>query len=154
MRQRAITPAVGVVLLVGIAVGLGVVLTVTLSSVGVDVTPSFTVLSASADATTDKIILRHTGGPPVDVREIDVRVSVDGEPLERQPPVPYFAAAGFVGAPTGPFNQAADPVWEPDERVSFRIAGTNTPTLHRGDQVTVALYRGEMRVAVAETTAQ
>lgn len=154
MRQRAIAPVLGAALLVVIVVGLAGILAITLPSVGFATEPSYTVLSASADADTNEIVLRHNGGPPIDVREIEVAVSVDGQPLARQPPVPYFATAGFVGAPTGPFNQAADPVWQTGQRVSFRIAGTNDPTLHRGDRVTIALYRDGVRVAATDTTAR
>ncbi len=154
MRSRAIAPVIGVVLLVAIVAGLAGVLVVMLPAIDLGTEPTYTVLSASADAETNEIILQHKGGPPIDVREIEVAVSVNEQPLARQPPVPYFATAGFVGAPTGPFNQAADPVWQTGQRVSFRIAGTNDPTLHRGDRVVVALYHDDVRVAVADTTAQ
>jgi len=154
MRPRAIAPVIGMVLLVAIVAGLAGVLVVMLPAIDLGTEPTYTVLSASADAETNEIVLRHSGGPPIDVREIEVVVLVNEQPLARQPPVPYFATAGFVGAPTGPFNQAADPMWQTGQRVSFRIAGTNDPPLHRGDHVVVTLYHDDIRVAVADTTAR
>ena len=101
----------------------------------------------------DRLVLTHRGGEAVDVRTLDVIVRVDGEPLARQPPVPFFSARGFRPGPTGPFNAAADPRWEPGERASIRVASTNRPSLVAGARVTVELRREGRRLAVLSATA-
>jgi hypothetical protein len=100
----------------------------------------------------DRLVLTHRGGEAVDVRTLDVIVRIDGEPLARQPPVPFFSARGFRPGPTGPFNAAADPCWEPGERASVRVASTNRPSLVAGARVTVELRREGRRLAVLSAT--
>lgn len=90
------------------------------------------------------VVVTHRAGPTLDVRDLDVRVSVDGTPLDRQPPVPFFSARGFGPGPTGPFNSASDPRWSAGESASFRIAGTNDPPVTPGATVVIALlYRDQ-----------
>lgn len=96
-------------------------------------------LSVYADGT---IVLTHRGGSPIDVGEIRIHVTVDGRPLTHQPPVPFFASAGFRGGPTGAFNPAADSRWRVGERASFRVASTNAPAVGTGDRVRVRIYAG------------
>lgn len=87
------------------------------------------------------LVMTHRGGPPLDVRSLRVQVVVNGTPLARQPPIPFFAATGFRGGPRGPFNAAADPRWTVGERAAFRVASTNRPAFAPGARVTVRLYR-------------
>lgn len=108
-------------------------------------------ISATAEG---HILLRHEGGDVLDVRELQVRILVEGEPLENQPPVPFFSAEGFKSGPTGPFNPAADPDLRAGESASLSIAGTNEPTVAAGDLIVVELYAGETPVATRETTAE
>jgi len=110
----------------------------------------------AAEATGDgTVALTLLSGPPVDPGPLAVRVAVDGEALARQPPVPFFAAAGFVSGPTGAFNAAAsDEDWAVGETVTFRIAATNEPVPAAGDVVRVELRVGGQLLGVAETTAE
>jgi FlaG/FlaF family flagellin (archaellin) len=129
-------PVAGV-LLIAITVALaGGVATAALDGPGASPPPS-AVLSLSA--TDDRIAIEHRGGDPIDVSAVTVRVSVDGEPLDRQPPIPFFSASGFRPGPTGPFNAASDDTWRPGETATFRVAGTNDPTLEPGRRVSVAI---------------
>ena len=90
----------------------------------------------------------------MDIGSASVRVAVDGEPLTHQPPVPFFAARGFHGGPTGPFNVAADPSWTVGETASLRVAATNSPELRVGTTLTVRVLVDGQVVAVAETTVE
>jgi len=105
--------------------------------------------SATADGTVELV---HRGGPSLDAGNLRVAVSVDGERLAHQPPVPFFAAQGFHGGPTGPFNPATDQRWSAGETASFRVAGTNDPELSAGRTVTVRVFHGGTPVATVETT--
>jgi hypothetical protein len=93
-----------------------------------------------------------------------MRLAVDGEtltlththgdPLQHQPPVPFFSASGFDPGPTGPFNSASDPEWTVGESASLTLAGTNSPTIEPGSTVRVELYQDDTRIVTTETTAR
>jgi hypothetical protein len=102
----------------------------------------------------DRITLTHDGGDPIDVDEMAVRVGVNGEPLARQPPVPFFSAAGFRPGPTGAFNAASGEEWVVGGSASFRVAGTNDPRIEPGDRVTLRLSVRDRPVATLEATAR
>ncbi|QCJ48526.1 type IV pilin [Haloprofundus sp. MHR1] len=104
----------------------------------------------SLTATGETLQFVHRGGETLDVRRLELRVSVDGEPLEHHPPVPFFSASGFRPGPTGPFNSAADPEWRAGETASVAVAGTNDPELTVGSSVTVDVrYEGRPLVTLS-----
>jgi FlaG/FlaF family flagellin (archaellin) len=107
--------------------------------------------SFSVDAVGDRISLVHERGDPVAVGPLRIELAVDGSSLRHQPPVPFFAAKGFRGGPSGPFNPRADGEWTAGETASFRVAGTNDPDLTAGAELTVDLYHGETRIASLST---
>jgi hypothetical protein len=112
--------------------------------------PSVAAATLAVDG--ERIVLTNRAGDSLDVRRLDVVVRVDGTPLRHQPPVPFFSAPGFRPGPTGPFNAAADPAWEPGERASLRVASTNRPAIRAGDRVTVELrYAGSRLVRLSAT---
>lgn len=109
----------------------------------------------SAEATSDGYVaVTLVSGDPIDVQQASVRVTVGGDDLRHQPPVPFFAARGFRGGPTGPFNLAADPTWTVGELTGFRFASTNDPSLRRGDTVTVRVLVDGHLVAESSTTVE
>jgi len=148
LDSRAVTTLAGV-LLVAIAVLLAVGVATATFDEPADPAPT-AVISLSVDG--DRLILRHEGGEPIDIQELTVRVWVNGEPLARQPSVPFFSAAGFNPGPTGPFNAASGDEWIVGDETSFRIAGTNDPTPGPGDRVEVRLsVRGQPVASMATT---
>lgn len=153
---RAASSAVAVVLLVAVAVlAAALVGSATLAAApdGTADVPRVH-LTASADAGSDRVSLTHRSGDALAVDDLRVVVSVDGQRLAHQPPVPFFAARGFAAGPTGPFNVATDDRWTAGETASFEIAATNSRDIGPGSRVRVVLYRGEYRVAVVETRAR
>lgn len=150
---RALSPVVGTVLLVAITVGLaGTVGLVVFGDATAEPPPRAT-FSLDADASADRIVLTHDSGETVSTTDLTVRVSVDGEPLTHQPPVPFFAASGFASGPTGPFNPSADPRWSAGERAGFRLAGTNAPQIEPGATVEVTITSESGVIATLETEA-
>lgn len=147
---RALAPVAGVLLLAITAVLAGSVVTVALGAPAEPVEPAPTA-SLSLSATGDRIAVTHRGGDALDASELDVRVTVDGEPLARQPPVPFFSAAGFRPGPTGAFNAASDGDWRVGGEASFRVAGTNAPVLEPGRAVAVEVSVDGRPVAALET---
>lgn len=149
---RATVPVLGAVLLVGVTVLLAVALSVMATGFAPPEPAGHLVVEVSADAASGRVTLVHVAGPAIDVRSLSLRVEIDDVPLTHQPPVPFAAAAGFNGFPTGPFNPAAEPTWEAGEAGSFRIAGTNEPQLQPGAVLTVTVHRDGLPVARATTT--
>lgn len=151
--DRAIAPVAGVLLLAITVLLAGGVVTVALGAPADPVEPAPTA-SLSLSATGDRITVTHRGGDALDASELDVRVSVDGEPLARQPPVPFFSAAGFRPGPTGAFNAASDGDWRVGGSASFRVAGTNDPVLEPGRTVAVEISVDGRPVATLETVVE
>ncbi|MFB6068957.1 MAG: type IV pilin [Halobacterium sp.] len=146
---RGYAPVAAVLLLAVTVVAAGTVL-VFLPSVPGEPPPKRAVaVDAAADG---RVELTLVSGPAIDVRDLEATVSVDGTRLADQPPVPFFAAAGFVSGPTGPFNVADDPTWTVGETATFQVADTNEPAVAAGAELRVALrVRGRV-VAVVQTT--
>ncbi|WP_313691536.1 type IV pilin N-terminal domain-containing protein [Halorarum halobium] len=140
MSSRASAPAVGIALLLLVAVGLSA--TVGAAAFGVAGTPADPAPVASLSLAIDDgaLVFEHGGGDTLDVRTLHLRVSVANEELTHQPPIPFFAARGFVSGPTGPFNVADDPRWSAGERARVEPAGTNEPAIRPGVTVTVDVY--------------
>jgi len=151
--DRALAPVAGVLLLAITVVLAGGVVTAALAAPAEPVEPAPTA-SLSLSAAGDRVTVTHRGGDALDASELDVRVSVDGEPLARQPPVPFFSAAGFRPGPTGAFNAASDGDWRVGESASFRIAGTNDPVLEPGRTIAVEISVGGRPVAALEAVVE
>lgn len=150
--DRGIAPVAGVLLLAIVVVLGGGVATVAFA-VDAPAEPAPTAM-LSLSATGDQVTVDHRGGDAIDVTAATVRVRVDGDPLDRQPPVPFFSAVGFRSGPNGPFNAASDGVWRVGETASFRVAGTNDPTLSPGRTVTVTIAVDGRTVATLDTTVE
>ena len=149
--DRAVSPALGAVVLVGITVATAAVLGTALLGQATALTAAPPTASFDAAAEGDRITLSHEGGDAVDVRALRIEIGVDGESLTHQPPVPFFAAEGFHGGPSGAFNPETDDEWAVGETATLRVAGTNDPALEPGAQVTVELFYGGQRFASLST---
>jgi len=148
---RAVSAVVGVPLLVGVTVVLAAVVGV--MALGFTPPEASEPAVLSAEATADgRIVVSHRSGPAIDLTEASVVIEVDGEPLDHQPPAPFFSATGFAPGPTGAFNSAGDTVLEPGERAGLEVAGTNDPALAEGVTVQVRFVREETPIAAVETT--
>lgn len=148
---RATAPVIGGLLMIALTL---IVATVAASTLfGFDSTPE-PAPPAAVDLSVDGTTLRftHESGEPLDVQALSVRISVDGEPLAEQPPVPFFSASGFEPGPTGPFNTASDSEWEVGETTTLTVAGTNSPTLEEGSTVSVRITTETGSVIRIDTT--
>ncbi len=153
--DRAVSPVVGVVLVVALTVVLasGVAVAFAVGVAPREPAPSARV-ALSVDAGTDALVLEHRGGDALDVASLRVVVTVDGTRLRHQPPVPFFAATGFEPGPTGPFNREYDGTWTAGTTASVALASTNDPGIAPGDRVVVAVYAHDALVARASATAR
>ena len=151
--DRAVAPVIGVALLLAItALAASAVGTAALMLDTPD-EPTSAAVTLSVDADTDRFTFTHRGGDTLDVSRFSLSVTVDGTPLAEQPPVPFFAATGFVSGPTGPFNSGGDTRWRAGETAGFRVASTNSPTIDEGDQLTVRIVQTEQTVVVVRSRA-
>jgi FlaG/FlaF family flagellin (archaellin) len=132
----AVTPVVGVILLVAVTVVVALSVGFVLTTPDLEETPTAS-LSLTAESDDNRVALTHEGGDTLDVSALNLTVEVDGRPLAEQPPVPFFAADGFRAGPTGPFNSRSPDGWQAGERAGVRLAGTNAPVLTAGSTVTV-----------------
>jgi len=153
VTDRGVSTVVGAVALIALTVALAFVVAATVTGTGETDPGPRARFAVTAGPGADRIAIEHRGGDRIDVRDLSVRISVDGRPLDRQPPVPFFAAPGFVSGPTGPFNRASDPNWTAGERASVAIATTNAPGIDPGDEVRVRLFVDGSLVADLTTTA-
>jgi FlaG/FlaF family flagellin (archaellin) len=148
--RRATSPVVGVALLVLVTAMLAAAVgTAALGTVPAEPPPQ-TGLSLSVEG--DRLRVVHRAGDTLDVRDLEVRLAVNGTPLSHQPPVPFFAATGFEPGPTGPFNSASDPEWEVGEVATLTVAGTNRPDIEPGATVRVTVVSGGYLIAKTEVT--
>lgn len=150
--SRAVSPVVGVVTLLAMTIVLSATL---LGATAVDLsTPGpIASLDLTADASADRIELVHRGGETLDISTLRVKVSVDGDPLDYQPPVPFFAAKGFRSGPEGAFNPASSNRLQAGEQTSFAVASTNAPEITSGATVSVTLFSENRTLLEVETTA-
>lgn len=139
--DRAVAPVVGVALLIAITVMAAAAVATAALALDTPGEPTRATVSLAVDAEADRLRLTHRGGDTLDVDRLSLSVTVDGDPLSEQPPVPFFAATGYVSGPTGPFNSGADPRWSAGETAGFRLASTNSPTIDSGDVVTVRMMK-------------
>lgn len=148
MSTRATSSVVGIALLILVAVLSSAVVGATVfDSTPTENEPPRVSFTASADGPADRIAMTHRSGDALTVSNLRLEISIDGEPLAEQPPVPFFAAPGFESGPTGPFNTATDGRWQAGETGAVRLATTNSPQLHAGARVTIAVYTENYRLA-------
>ncbi len=149
--QRATVHVIGTLLLVVVTVVLAVTLsTAVLGGASAPEPAATAALDLSVDGET--LIVTHTDGEPLDIEGVSMEIAVDNEPLDEQPPVPFFAASGFESGPTGAFNPAGSTELVVGESASLTVASTNSPTIEAGTTVTVTLYDGSNRLLETETT--
>lgn len=139
--DRAVSPVVGSILMVAITVILAAAVGATLATPPLATTPTAS-LSVSVDGDDGTISFTHQGGDQLDVTELDISLEIEGEALDHQPPIPFFATDGFESGPRGPFNSASSPEWHAGQTASVRLADTNAPTLSPGDEVTITVTTG------------
>lgn len=152
---RAISPVIGVVLLIACTIGLSVAVGAMAMSYGPAEPASVVVIGGEVDAATNEVTLTLERGGPLDVQELTLAIAVDGEPLEKQPTVPAYSQSGFNGFPSGPFNAGTDDDWRQGQSTSLTIARTtNGPHPDPGSAVTIEVHEGGLPIATVETTAR
>ena len=153
MTRRGLSPVLGTVVLLAITVALASVVGMAVGAYGTDAPTPRVDLTASADATADSITITHRQGESLDIEALDLQIRIDGQPLDHQPPVPFFAAEGFHSGPTGPFNSASTDPWSAGESATLRLASTNAPLLSEGSTVTIELTHDRAVLATLTVTA-
>jgi flagellin-like protein len=150
MRSRGLSPVVGVVCLVGLTVVLAALVGM-MAPTEIAAEPTVATVDATVESN-GELRMTHRGGDPIDPASIELYVRIEGDPLEQQPPVPFFSARGFESGPTGAFNSATAEPWRSGETASLRIAETNAPSIEPGDTVTIQLFVDGYSAAELEVT--
>lgn len=152
MSDRGVSTPVGIVVLVAITVVLAGVFGAILLSWSPESETPQAAIALTTDSTTQMITLTHRSGAELDPESLRLQIAVNGEPIAHQPPIPFFAATGFLGGPTGPFNSAYEGNWTAGQSGSLRLASTNTQ-FRPGSVVSVRLYTDDQLVVSLETRA-
>ena len=157
--SRGISPVIGTVVLLLVVVSLTAVVGTTAFSAispgdgsGLTTPGGDAAIAMSVTNDSNRITLHLERGSPIDVRELTLRIDVDGAPLEHQPTVPAAGMEGFY-MPTGPFNEASDPMWTAGESATLRVAGSNDPPIELESEVTVTIYRDGHSIATVRDRA-
>jgi hypothetical protein len=160
VTARGTAPVIGVVVLLAAGIALGGVVAAGAEAVATATGQDLGAggsdapqIAVSLEVEGDTIAVTHEAGPDLRISRVRLVIAVDGTPLSHQPPVPFFAATGFRGGPTGPFNVASDGTWAAGETGSLRVAGTNDPQPAPGRTVSVTIYVGDEQVATVRGTA-
>ncbi|SEW16613.1 type IV pilin [Natrinema salifodinae] len=153
LTPRAVTPTIGVVILLALTVCLAAVVAVGVGAWSLDEPGPRATFELAADSDRSAITIDHVAGDDVDVETLSVTIAIDGTTVAEQPPVPFVGAKGFDGAPKGPFNGKTESKWTAGERAGVTLATTNEPDLTAGDSVTVTLAVEGRRIAELETVA-
>lgn len=139
MSTRAITPALGVVLLVAVTILVAASVAVMVGMLDPGPSKPQLAVMGTVDHETNELTIEHAGGDTLVVGEFSLNVDIDGEALEHQPPIPFFSATGFRSGPTGPFNPEGADTWSPGERGTLQIASTNEPLPSAESTVTITI---------------
>jgi FlaG/FlaF family flagellin (archaellin) len=137
MTERAVSTIPAIVLLTLLTIALGVGIAATSQQVHAAGHDPCQATPIAVGFTVDGPVLRvtHLAGPPLSLDNATTTITVDGDPLRHQPPLPFFAARGFQAAPTGAFNSGSDGTFSVGEDASMQIAQTNHPWPDRGSAV-------------------
>lgn len=139
MDERALTPVIGVVLLLAITLLLAGVFGLYVLTFEPNDTSPQARIAGEINTTTDTFVFVHEGGDPIDVHMLTVEIVIDDEPVRHQPHLPFFSQSGFHSGPTGPFNSESENIWKPGESASFVMACSNEPKPTEGTTVEVHL---------------
>ena len=150
MSQRAIAPVIGIVLMLVVTVVLAGSIAAYLLAFPTTEGATQATISATVDIETDEFRFVHDGGDAIEVETLTIEITIDGEPLASQPPVPFVGSPGFAGSPSGPFNGGSDTRWAPGERASFRIACTNHPKPSAESTIVIKLFVDDRPFATIE----
>lgn len=139
MSSRAIAPVLGVVLLVALsAVCAGVIVIVVSDVVDMREVPRVT-FEGTLNASSNEITLTHTGGDDVSVEPLEMRITVDDEPLRYQPDIPFASQTGFSTGPSGPLHAWATGTWSPSTSSSLSLSDSNEPLPDHDSTVVVSI---------------
>lgn len=152
--RRAVSPILGVVLLLALTVCLATVVAVGIGGLSLQSADPNAAFELSVDGGRSSIMIEHVTGDAIDVETLSVTIAINETELTAQPPIPFVGASGFRGTPDGPFNARTESEWDPGEQAGVSVADTNTPTLATGDSVTVTLAVDGRRIAELESTAE
>ena len=144
---------VAVVLVVACTIGLSVGVVALSGSIGSPSAPPQVILTGAADTSTGVITIAHDGGEELDVDSLALVVTIDGDELVHQPPVPFFSSDGFAPGPTGAFNVASDRTLTAGETASFELAASNEPQLESNSVVRIRVIYEDAMLLTIEFTA-
>ncbi|MCD4845888.1 MAG: type IV pilin N-terminal domain-containing protein [Methanosarcinales archaeon] len=158
-NNSAVSPVIGVILLIAITVASSGAAFVLLNSYELE-KPVITLIDIeNIDLSNhQEVILVHKGGDPIDITQINILISINDEMLDHNLiNLPVIGGiTGFYGALGGvfwgsPSNQSHDNIWGPGEYGNFKIASSNA-VLKTGDQIKVTIVHNPTNIIISSPT--
>jgi flagellin-like protein len=146
-NDSGISPVIGIILIIAITLVLSVVVFATVNAYEVK-EPVFANIEIESVniSNQQEVVLVHKGGDSIDISDISIMISVNGETLKnnlKNLPVtgtPYGFSHALGGVFWGtPGNQSHDNIWDPGDKGGFNIATSNNTVLNSGDQLKVTI---------------
>lgn len=158
-NNSAVSPVIGVILLIAITVASSGAAFVLMNSYELE-KPVITLIDIGGTDLSNhqEIILVHKGGDPIDITQIDILISINDEMLDHNLiNLPVIGGiTGFYGALGGvfwgsPSNQSHDNIWGPGEYGNFKIASSNA-VLKPGDRIKVTIVHNPTNMIISSPT--
>jgi flagellin-like protein len=156
-NDSGISPVIGIILIIAITLVLSVVVYATVSAYEVKDPVFANIEIESVDLFNhQEVVLVHKGGDSIDVSDISIMISVNGETLKNNlinlpvtgTPYGFTHALGGVFWGT-PGNQSHDNIWDPGDKGDFNIATGNNTVLHSGDQLKVTIVHSPTNTIIS-----
>ena len=152
MSDRAVSPVLGVILLVALTVITAGVIALFVTELPDMREPPVVTMEGTVNASDNTLTIVHTGGDSIAVDELALHVTVDEEPLTYQPPVPFESARGYSTGPSGPLHSWGSSTWEPGEESRLQLAGSNEPLPTAESRVAVEITYADTPIAELSLT--
>ncbi len=141
MSDRGVAPVIGVILLIALVAMLGGVVAALVPGSLDDHSTTTVSIDMEVDAGENEFTFFHRGGDTINVTDLDVRITIDGDPITHQPDLGPGSRKGLPSMPTGVFNPSTENDWSTGESGSLVLAKSNGgDDLEVGSLVTAEFY--------------
>ena len=141
-NDSGISGVIGVILITAIVVGASAVVYSVVGAYELEQPVIANIDIESVDLSNEEVVLVHRGGDSFNVSDVSIIISLNGDTLEKNLiNLPAFSIAGFNSVGGVLHSWSNDNYWDPGDKGSFNVAGTNDPSsFNSGDLLKVTIY--------------
>lgn len=141
MSDRGVAPVIGIILLIALVAMLGGVVAAVVPGSLDDHSTTTVSVEMEVDAGGNEFTFYHRGGDTINVTNLDLRITIDGDSITHQPDLGPGSTKGLLSWPKGVFNRNTDNDWSTGESGSLVLAQSNGgDDLEVGSLVTAEFY--------------